>query len=604
MMIEGEVRMNTTGQSSVTDIKLETIYRYPIKSLAGQKLTSIDLQPGKGLSGDREWALANGDLPVADNGDWTACGAFERLTIRPEMAPWSGIMSKTSLPSLQGPQNQILRFDPNGHPIGSPPAPFARNIRLQRANNGYWDHADGTISIINLTTIEEISRLTGRVLDPLRFRGNLYIRAEPWAELGWLGNDIRLGDIALQVIRPIDRCRATSIEPGTGEIDMNMPAQLMRHAGHIFCGVYATVRTGGSLAPGASGSVAIAYEKNSLKRSAAQPTAPALSEWPRPAEIVDVVDETDDIRSFWLRDPMASLGALHSYKAAQHVRLHALDNLSTWRTYTISAVFKDLIRVTVKKDKGPGSQAVHSYKKGEKITISGPFGSMLLPSGQAPLIFLTAGIGITPTVAMMHQLAQTNDSRQIEVIHVSQSRSDAALWTEILALGRRLKNIGFKLFTSKDNSGDHQGRPDLKKIAWHAHAICANVVLCGPERFQSDTLRALEQAGVSNSSIFSEIFASPDVDVEMREPSASGPFPVTFVNSGIEANWTAKDGTLLDLAESHGIVVPSHCRAGLCGTCKTKIISGDAEALNGKTVSDQNILACCSVPLGPLTLDL
>ncbi|PVA11035.1 hypothetical protein DC366_04465 [Pelagivirga sediminicola] len=111
-------------------------------------------------------------------------------------------------------------------------------------------------------------------------------------------------------------------------------------------------------------------------------------------------------------------------------------------------------------------------------------------------------------------------------------------------------------------------------------------------------------AGVPDASVVSETFISPDIEMDLGAPTATGPFEVKLRASCIVAEWTAKHGTLLDLAEANGIVAPSHCRAGLCGTCRTTVHSGDTESLTGAATHDATILTCCSAPLGPVELDL
>lgn len=164
---------------------LVDLWHFPVKSLPAAHLSEAELVPGRGLPGDREWALSTGSHPVADDGTWTSCTAFERLTIRPEMAGWM-VHLDDAHPTVRGPEGTTLRFGDDGHPEGEVSGPFSPAIRLHRAVQGYWDHADAALSILNLDTVEEIARLTGKAIDPARFRANLHVRADPWSEFGWL----------------------------------------------------------------------------------------------------------------------------------------------------------------------------------------------------------------------------------------------------------------------------------------------------------------------------------------------------------------------------------------------------------------------------------
>jgi hypothetical protein len=125
--------------------------------------------------------------------------------------------------------------------------------RLIEAPSGHMfsDHQDPVLSLINLATVRDVERIVGAPVDPLRLRANLYFEGAPaWAELGWLGGEIAIGAARLGVTARIDRCAATNVDPTTGARDMNIPKALNRGFGHVDCGVYAAVVTGGAIAVG------------------------------------------------------------------------------------------------------------------------------------------------------------------------------------------------------------------------------------------------------------------------------------------------------------------------------------------------------------------
>jgi uncharacterized protein YcbX len=123
---------------------------------------------------------------------------------------------------------------------------------LAAAGHSFSDVARKVVSIINLASVAAIENMTGRPVDPLRFRGNLYVDGWPaWGEFDLLGQDIAIGPQArAKVVKRIVRCAATNVEPGTGIRDLDIPATLVRHLGHADCGVYAEVTVGGPIAPG------------------------------------------------------------------------------------------------------------------------------------------------------------------------------------------------------------------------------------------------------------------------------------------------------------------------------------------------------------------
>jgi uncharacterized protein len=107
------------------------------------------------------------------------------------------------------------------------------------------------VHIVNLASVRELERSQGRPVDPLRFRANVYLEGvEPWAELGWIGKEIGLGEARLAVFARTRRCEATNVDPARGVRDMAVPAHLQRTWGHQDFGIYATVVTGAEIAVG------------------------------------------------------------------------------------------------------------------------------------------------------------------------------------------------------------------------------------------------------------------------------------------------------------------------------------------------------------------
>lgn len=590
-------------------ITIEDIYRYPIKSLAGEPLDIVQLTK-EGIVGDREWGLVSPDQPALDNGAWISSSTFERLTIRPEMATWSATSTATGI-QLVVDGKDIHLIEREEAMIGN------RKVRLARADNGYWDHADATISIINLATVEAISEAIGVSVDPARFRANIYIRAKPWSEFEWLGCNLQFDDTTLTIIKPIDRCKATSVTPNSGEITYNMPAQLARHFGHIYCGVYARVIKEGSISINNKGYIGDSVtttnnakvDNEAIRSAADQVTAPALIHWPRSAQVVKVVDEATDIRSIWLQDALESLGAWKNFIPGQHVRIHGLVDSGTWRTYTVSSYDNNLFRVTVKRDTGIGSGRMHALKEGDKVTITGPEGHLATPHRAKSLHFITAGIGITPAIAMLADLQQYEGS--IHFTHTARSEQ-IALWNEIESFAATRPNVQADLFISNVDSkfesaykNSYSGRPDLALIARAVYDNEAHVIVCGPTEFSTDTLVALTKENIPAERISSETFTSATIETTMRAAPSSGPYTVSFLESGIEVVWRKEDGTLLDLAERHGLVPSAHCLAGICGTCRVSLSKDSQVAqLAGMTCQEDMVLLCCSVPTSDIKLSI
>ena len=122
---------------------------------------------------------------------------------------------------------------------------------VQAPGHRFTDHPQGYVSIVNLASVRDLAARSGRTLDPLRFRANLYVAGWP----AWIENEagparVRLGTVEAEVFSPIVRCAATHVDPTTGERDFDLVPALHEHYGHLNCGVYVSVTEGGSIAEG------------------------------------------------------------------------------------------------------------------------------------------------------------------------------------------------------------------------------------------------------------------------------------------------------------------------------------------------------------------
>ena len=589
---------------------LKSLYYYPVKGFPGERLNEVKLRLNEGLPGDRALALSNGIIPVNPSGEWTPCQAFQRMTIRPDLT------------TLQIENDRIYQRDQKHNDLGSVKEIFGDETELHQSinNRGHWDHKDSAISIINVSTIDAIAKMIGQPIDPLQFRANLYIKAEPWSEFNWIRQEIIFeknsdGDEnnpILNIIRPIDRCRATSVDVKTGKKNMNLPAALMRHFGFVYCGVYATVKNPGIIISGMPFKVANQISDQIMEDAVAQKTAGHTSVWPRSAKIIKVKSEGEKINSLWIDDSLKNFGSLNKYQAGQYIRLHNLSKDHTWRSYTISEIKDNTFRITVKRDKGNGSQAIHQLSENDNIIISGPFGDETVNNKSQGIHFITAGIGITPTVAKLNKLAEDGYTNPVCISHVARSAVELVLWDDVLTAVKQLKNANISLyFTANDSFIDASfenailGRPDCKALAIKSKQIDADVHLCGPEGFVESVLGAHDDLDVDKEKVFVDRFISPDVNVEIRQIPPIKPVKVTLALSNITEYWKPEDGPLLEFIEGLGVIKPSHCRTGLCKTCQCKIISGSATRLIGEEGEDRSeTLLCSSIPKEAIVLDV
>jgi uncharacterized protein len=261
--------------------KIQSIYRYPIKGLTPEPLARTLLMPGQTIPGDRLYAIENGP------------SGFDPAS--------PGYLSKTHFLMLMKNErlaNLRVSFDQETHTLTiTLPSPFTGEDGVQRtpgegqstgrqiiadlrtaagraeienffaeycagelrgppkilhaAGHSFSDVAKKVISIINLASVAAVESMVGAPVNPLRFRGNVYVEGWPaWRELDLVGKELRAGGARLQVVKRIVRCAATNVDPDTGARDLNIPQTLMRNLDHADCGIYAEVIEGGEIAAG------------------------------------------------------------------------------------------------------------------------------------------------------------------------------------------------------------------------------------------------------------------------------------------------------------------------------------------------------------------
>jgi ferredoxin-NADP reductase/uncharacterized protein YcbX len=603
---------------------IDSIYRYPLKGFGGQSLKQAQLLVGSGLASDRQFALSNGQSLIQANGQWTACQAFVRLTKNADLSLYKVAFDERShLLEIQSPQGEILVIHLESEKSINDaietlnrwfPSKPPEKTQLFQAALGYWDHVDAEISIINIASVHALSQAAKLDIDPLRFRGNIYVDGlHTQDELAWLGKRIRLGDAQLQITRPIDRCSATSLDLKTGLVDVNIPALLARHVGHVFCGVYARVIKPGLVKPGNSVDLIDSAPSNFPQYK--QPTtAPAPQQWPRFAIVKRREREDQHVDSFWLQDPLAKQRA--PVLAGQHIRIHLHENQrSFWRAYTVSDVEGDLLRISVKRSAASQGGSVWLHENaavGSQLLISGAFGEFTAPQHpREPIIFLSAGIGITPIVAMLKDSVRQRLDTPVLVLHACNSLDDLALWDEVQAAVAQLSNARAKLFIKNATAADIQqfqaiaGHMVFDDVASH-NAAAASAYMCGPTAFMTFAHDQLLALGMQSHQIHREIFSSPrEITGEAHKAPAQGPFRVTFLRQKLQAIWQPQSGSLLELAEQHDLKPSANCRSGACMSCMQRVSQGQIfHTLDlALPLAEKSCLMCCAVPQSDIEID-
>jgi len=365
-----------------------------------------------------------------------------------------------------------------------------------------------------------------------------------------------------------------------------------------------------------AGNPGLAYEEQ----------APA---WPgfRQMRVANIHKESERVSSFILKPSDGQ--PLPVFQAGQFVVLRLLVDPGkppVLRSYSLSDLpAADHFRISVKDESnGIGSSFLcNRAREGDRLDVSAPRGSFTLRPSQNPVVLLSAGVGATPVMAMLHALAAERSPREIWWIYGARNRAEHPFAEESRSLLKQLsRGRGYIVYSrpaATDQAGadfDAPGHIDTALLERIGVPRESEFYLCGPSKFLKDMSDGLRNWGVFAGNVHTEIFGTLEAitpgmaRVERTPrlppgPPGSGP-AVSFARSGITAAWDPKFASLLELAEACDVPVRWSCRTGVCHTCMTGLIGGsityDPEPL--ERPAPGNVLVCCSRPDAAVTLDL
>jgi ferredoxin-NADP reductase/MOSC domain-containing protein YiiM len=359
--------------------------------------------------------------------------------------------------------------------------------------------------------------------------------------------------------------------------------------------------------------------------AAAHPVAPGF----RPLAVTAINQESADVLSL----TMQSLDGqpLPTALPGQYVVLRLLPTAGDpplFRSYSLSGpVSTEHCRISVKVEPNgaAGTYLRGHVRVGDALDVSSPRGTFILQSGERPVVLLSAGIGTTPVLAMLHTLAAMRSTRQVWWLHAARDRQHHPFAAEVrglmLALTHGHSCVCYSRPGSRDKMGeDFDATGHLSPSLFEEIGIPqeADVYLCGPTRFMADMKEALATLGVPSERIQVEIFngsepmtpgvfsAGARAPHVAKDDADTGPL-VSFARSGIAAHWNASAyQSILELAEACDVPVRWSCRTGVCHSCESGLVSG--EVVYGPEPLDKpaegNLLVCCSQPICDVVIDL
>jgi ferredoxin-NADP reductase/MOSC domain-containing protein YiiM len=351
--------------------------------------------------------------------------------------------------------------------------------------------------------------------------------------------------------------------------------------------------------------------------------------WPgfREMRVAGIHKESDNVTSFVLA-PIDGQ-PLPVFQAGQFVVLRLLVDTGkppVLRSYSLSDLpGPEHFRISVKSElDGIGSSFLcNRAREGDLLDVSAPRGSFTLRSSQNPVVLLSAGVGATPVMSMLHSLASEKSQREVWWIYGTRNRVEHPFAEESRALLKRLsRGRGYIVYsrpTATDQVGadfDAPGHIDTALLEKIGVSQGSDFYLCGPPSFLQNMRDGLQKWSVLAGNVHTEIFGSLEAitpgmaQIEHtphlpQGPPGSGP-PVSFARSGITVTWDRKFASLLELAEACDVPVRWSCRTGVCHTCMTGLIGGsivcNPEPL--ERPAPGNVLVCCSQPSAGVILDL
>jgi ferredoxin-NADP reductase len=333
--------------------------------------------------------------------------------------------------------------------------------------------------------------------------------------------------------------------------------------------------------------------------------------------VVAVFDETPDIRTFRMVRPEG-----FEFQAGQFltVRLRA-DGKEHVRCYSISSPpgSRGHLEITVKR-LGMVSGALHaSVRPGSMLHVRPPAGAFTYPAGEdRPLVLIAGGVGITPLMSMLRHAIEEEPTRPVTLFYSVRTAEDVAFRDEILMLNRRHTQFNSFIAVAEGPAPSvfYPGRINEALLTAMApdvhHAIC---LICGPPPMLDAMTLLLREIGVPGGQVNFEVFQAA-IAASAGAPAAAAAAPaasragalleVSFKRSGLTATVGANQ-KLLDVAESCGADIPSLCRSGVCGTCRTKVLSGNVQCtsriLDDQDRQDGYVLACVSDVLSNCDID-
>jgi ferredoxin-NADP reductase/MOSC domain-containing protein YiiM len=283
-------------------------------------------------------------------------------------------------------------------------------------------------------------------------------------------------------------------------------------------------------------------------------------------------------------------------------------------------------RISVKREPlgAAGAYLDDRVQIGDVLDVSAPRGNFTLGPDDAPAVFVSAGVGATPVIAMLHALAAAASPQEVWWLYGARRGSEHPFAQEARTLLKALphghSHIRYSAPDPEDRLGvdfDARGRLDMGVLQELGVPRNAGFYICGPSAFISDLTAGLAAWGIAKGQIHTELFgpgpsntpgvaASPQGPPHLPAgPPGAGPL-ISFARSGLNVHWDPAFQSILELAEACDIPTRWSCRTGVCHSCETGLVAGSVTYGPDPIAppAEGNVLICCSRPQGDAVIDL
>lgn len=596
---------------------LDSIHLYPIKSTAGMPLARARVTE-EGLLGDRRYMVAKPD------GTFITARTHPQLQLvvatpmegglqlrYPGLAPLAlleaGFSRSPQSTGVWGDSFSALhtqeRADAWLSLIAGEPVRLLwlgeRSDRFRTKTGTRVSFADGyPLLLISQASLEDLNLRSDALHQMSQFRTNLVAGGtRPFEEDGW--KRIRIGEVEFLVAKPCSRCIMTTVEPGSDRFNaLKEPlATLSRYRrgedGEVYFGQNLVALNEGWIEAGS--------EIEVLER-VRPPVYPNGA--PKKRALVCVAREplARDLETFWFE--AADGEPLPDYLPGQHLPISLdIKGERLQRRYTLSSTPERPERygISVKRlGEGRISPWLHSQLRiGDRLLAAAPAGEFHL-GGERRLLLLSAGSGVTPMLSIARTLLLRGELGDVHFMHLCRSEADIPAAAELHALARQGMTLTLILSQPDAHWQGLKGRLDDVHLKQVKGLQEREVFICGPHGFMADAAARLSALGVPAGRIRQESFGGAILSV-------ARPHQAVRLRIGERSFAGNNQGTVLDQAHKQGVELPWSCRAGICGSCKQTLLSGEvdhpeAPAITAAERAEGKILTCCAVPLTDLVI--